>query len=189
MDAIEAINNRVMLPRVDTERRVSRDEIEELIELAVRAPNHHRTDPWRFYVVTGDALEKIAQAMADEAVEGGAEAVRAIDDARAKVARAPVIVVFTCVPDSENPKVVEAEETVSVAMAMENFLIGAFAKGLGAMLRTGPAAYHPSMRQHLDLQMNETVVGLVYLGYPVADRPRTERRPAAELTRWLGWDQ
>ena len=61
-----------------------------------------------------------------------------------------MIVVFTCVP-SDDPKVVEHEEIVSVAMAMQNFLLGAYAKGLGAMLRTGPAAYHTSIATHLEL--------------------------------------
>ena len=56
------------------------------------------------------------------------------------------------------------------------------------MLRTGPAAYHPSIRDHLGLAPNETVVGFVYLGYPSAEREATERAPASERTRWLGDD-
>jgi len=93
-------------------------------------------------------------------------------------------VVFTVVP-SRDPKVVEQEEIASVAMAIENFLIGAHAMRLGAMLRTGQAAYHPSIRNHLGLAPEEDVVGIVYLGSPAADRPLTERAPAVEKTTWL----
>lgn len=173
-----------MIPRVGPDAP-SREQILELLELAVRAPNHHRTEPWRFYVVARDERERIARAMAEDAVAAGADEARAISDASAKVERAPVIVVFTSVP-SDNPKVVDQEDLASVAMAMENFLLGAHAQGLGAMLRTGPAAYHPSMSEQLGLRDGERVVGMIYLGIPAADRPLTDRTPADELTTWLG---
>jgi nitroreductase len=175
-----------MLPRVGPDAP-SREEIAELLELAVRAPNHHRTEPWRFIVLAGAARERLARAITDEAIDAGAEAERARADAAAKVDRAPVIVVFTSVP-SDDPKVVEQEELASVAMAMENFLLAAYASGFGAMLRTGPAAYHPSISEHLELAANETVVGFVYLGYPAAEREPTERTPATQRTRWLGFE-
>lgn len=186
MDAIEAIRTRRMLPRVTT-KRPAREEIEELLELAVRAPNHHRTEPWRFLVIAGDERGRLAQAIADEEVESrGTDPERALEAARKKVDRAPVIVVFTCVP-SDDPEVVEQEELAAVAMAIENVLLGAHAKGLGAMLRTGAAAYHPSIKRHLELDPDEKVVGTIYLGYPEADRQVTERSRAFEKTRWLGW--
>ena len=173
-----------MIPRVG-EEAPSRQEIEELLELAVRAPNHHGTEPWRFYVLTGAGRERLAGAIADEAIEAGTDEDRAREDANKKVARAPVIVVFTCLP-ADDPKVVEQEEIASVAMAIENFLLGAYAMGLGAMLRTGAAAYHPSIKQHLGLDANERVVGCVYLGYPAGEREPTPRAPAAQHTHWLG---
>lgn len=183
MDALEAIRTRRMIPRVGAEAP-SRDDIADLLELAVRAPNHHRTEPWRFHVLSGDARRRLADAIAADAVQGGADPARAAEDARKKVERAPVIVVFTALP-SDDPKVVEQEEIVSVAMAMQNFLVGAHAKGLGAMLRTGTTAYHTAVNDHLGLDPRERVVGLVYLGIPEADRDLTARGSAAERTRWL----
>ena len=184
MEALEAIRTRRMIPRVGPDAP-SREEISELLELAVRAPNHHRTEPWRFYVLAGEERDRLARAIAEEAVEGGTDEARASADAKAKVERAPVIVVFTCLP-SDDPKVYEQEEMASVAMAIENFLLGAHAHGLGAMLRTGSTAFHPAISKHLELVSNEKVVGFVYLGYPVTDRPLTERAPAALRTRWFG---
>lgn len=175
-----------MIPRV-SEEMPSRADIEELLELAVRAPNHHRTEPWRFYVLAGDERMRLGRAIEREAIEAGADAERAGSDARAKVERAPVIVVFTCVV-SDDPKVIEAEELASVAMAMENFLLGAYAKGLGAMLRTGTTAYHPAITDTLELGPSEKVVGFVYLGMPAGDRDMTPREPASQRTRWLGFD-
>lgn len=187
MDAIDAIRTRRMQPRV-TDEAPSREDVAELLELATRAPNHFRTEPWRFLVLKGEGKDPLARAIADEAVAGrGKTPEEAAEAARTAVARAPVIVVFTCVP-SDDPKVIEQEEIASVAMAIENFLLAAHAKGLGAMLRTGGAAYDAAARRHLDLAPNEKVVGFVYLGPPAADRALTERAPAGTKTRWVGWD-
>ena len=183
MDVIDAIRTRVMRPKV-SDRPPSRGEIEELLEVAVRAPSHHLTQPWRFYVLSGDAKQRLANAIAAANVASGMDPDEARADGAKKVSRAPVIVVFTCVPSTE-PGTIEQEEFASVAMAIENFLLAAHAKGLGAMLRTGPAAYHPSVREELGLSPDESVVGFVYLGYPEGTRSLTERRPASELTTWL----
>jgi nitroreductase len=173
-----------MIPRVRPDAPTS-GEIAELLDLAVRAPNHHRTEPWRFHVLAGDERDRLARVIEADAIDSGAEPERARQDAQAKVERAPVIVVFTVVP-SGDPAVVEQEEIASVAMAMQNFLLGAYARGLGAMLRTGGAAYHSSVAEHLGLEPDERVIGFVYLGYPAGDRDTTERVPSSEKTCWSG---
>jgi nitroreductase len=186
VDALEAIHSRRMLPKVSDERP-PRERIAELLEAAVRAPNHHLTEPWRFYVLAGAERDKLARAITAEALERGVARDEAEADAAKKVARAPVIVVFTCVP-SGDPDVVEQEEIAAVAMAIQNFLLAAHASGLGAMLRTGPAAYHPSISEQLELAKGERVVGFVYVGFPAGDRAVTPRGSAAQRAQWLGWD-
>lgn len=187
MDTIEAIRTRRMIPKVSDEAP-SREEIGELLDLAVRAPDHHLTQPWRFRVLAGEARERLAEAMAAETAETrGGSMDDALLEARRKVSRAPVIIVCTCVPD-ERPEVVEQEEVAAVAMAIQNLLLAAHAKGLGAFLRTGTVAYHPEAKRRLGLGPNERVVGFVYLGYPAGDRTLTERDPAATKTEWIGWE-
>lgn len=187
MDVFEAIRSRRMLPKVGAEPP-TRERIGELLDLAVRAPNHHLTQPWRFYVLRGAERDRLARAIADEAVARGVSPDEAEADGARKVARAPVIVVFTSA-SGEGDDVVEQEEIASVAMAIQNFLLGAHASGLGAMLRTGPVAYHDSIRGRLGLDPNERVVGMVYIGHPTGDRSLTPRTSAVEYTRWLGWDE
>ncbi|MGH2759918.1 MAG: nitroreductase family protein [Actinomycetota bacterium] len=187
MDVLEAIRSRRMLPKVGEEPPTA-ERIAELLDLAVRAPNHHLTEPWRFYVLRGAERDRLARAMADEAVARGVRRADAETDAARKVGRAPVIVVFTSVP-GEGDDVVEQEEIASVAMAIQNFLLAAHASGLGAMLRTGPVAYHGSIGAQLGLAPGERVVGFVYVGHPTGERALTPRKSAAEQTTWLGWDE
>jgi nitroreductase len=187
LDALEAIRERRMLPRL-REDRPSKAEVSELLEFACRAPTHHLTEPWRFHVLAGDGLERMARAIAADAAEAaGGTLDDHMEAGRAKASRAPVIIVVTCVR-GDGPKVVASEEDASVAMAVQNILVAAYAMGLGAMLRTGTVAYNPGTNVHLGLEPDERIMGFVYLGYPAADRPLTRRAPAADRAKWVGWD-
>lgn len=53
--------------RIDAERPVDHDLLNELIELATWAPNHHHTWPWRFAVLEGDARGELAATAAGRA--------------------------------------------------------------------------------------------------------------------------
>src|SRR6202022_2220563 len=96
--------SRVMRPRVG-DRAPTRPEIEELLSLAVRAPSHHLTQPLRFYVLSGASRDRLANAIAAAGMDAGTDEESARADGAKKVARAPVIVVFTCVP-GDGPDVV-----------------------------------------------------------------------------------
>jgi len=183
MDTYEAITTRRSV-RKTTDQAPDRKAIERLLEAAVAAPNHHLTEPWRVVVLTGDARKEFGEAWA----AGDAREGRDPDGARAKALRAPVIITVIEKPKSHLPKVVEIEEHHAVGAAMQNILLAAHEAGLGAMLRTGPAARLDEVRHYFGLQPDELVAGFIYVGYPAPDddgkRPR--RRPAAELTEWRG---
>lgn len=191
MDAVEAVMNRHMIPKVQ-EKRPDRSEIQALLDAAVRAPNHFLTEPWRFIVLTGSALDDLGEAMAErvrrEAGEGEDVERRAEVEA-AKPHRAPVIVVVVYTP-SDNPKSLDLEDRYAVAAGVENMLIVAHAKGLGAYWRTGPAATDESIKESLGLADGEEIMSLLYVGHPEEgyERPRTRRTDAQEKAEWRGWD-
>ncbi len=186
MDAVEAIMTRRSVPKV-AERRPSRVELERMLDAGVRAPTHHLTQPWRFVVMTGDALQHLGDAMADGAARLGKDP----ESIRDKPLRAPVVVCVICHPKTHLPKVVEVEEYVATGAVIQNILLSAHAFGLGAMIRSGPAVDWPEVRSHVGAAEGDVVVGFVYVGYPrddAADRPMTRRTPASEVTEWRGWD-
>ena len=188
MEAEEAILTRRMIPNV-SDRRPGRGDIEALLGAAVRAPNHFLTQPWRFVVIAGDALDGLGAAMAErvkEEHEGDDELERRVEMERQRPRRAPVIITVVYVP-SDDPRAIEVEDRYAVGAAMQNILLMAHARGMGAYLRTGPAAEYEGVKQHLGLKDGEEIAGFVYVGYPEADRPLTERTDAGELTEWRGW--
>ncbi len=59
MDAMTAIRTR-RTHKFFTGDPVTREQLELLLELAVWAPNHHKTQPWRFFVVTHERIPAFA---------------------------------------------------------------------------------------------------------------------------------
>jgi nitroreductase len=191
MDVLEAIRTRrsigVVRPDVP-----SREVIEAILDAATWAPNHRTTEPWRFFVLTGEARVALGDVVARATMagkEGTAEELHAeYERARAKPLRAPVIVAVAVEPAS-GPKIVEIEELLAGAAAVQNMLLAAHALGLAAIWRTGDGCYEESVKSFFDLSGAAHLLGFVYLGYPAAVSTRARHTPAGELTRWLGWEE
>ncbi|MFC5531368.1 nitroreductase family protein [Cohnella yongneupensis] len=186
------------LQRVIKERRsigrvkadsVPKELIEQMIEAAVWAPNHHGTEPWRFIVMTGEGRCVLGQAYVDfaagalQALEGD-ELQERIAKEIAKAYRSPVVIAAICSP-SANPKAVRAEELAATHAAVQNLLLTAHDVGLAAIWRTGDPAYHPTMKAALEVAEHEEVVGLIFVGYPELALHAGKRVPGAEKTRWI----
>lgn len=192
MEAIEAIMGRHMEPKVTSEL-LKREDVESLIKAAVRAPNHHLTQPWRFLVLATDELEKLGEVMAERVrkeYEGDATLEKRVEAEKAKPLRAPVILVVIYVP-ATNPKAIEIEDRYTIGAAMQNILLAAHAEGFGAYLRTGPAAEDPAVGDFLGLDEGEEVAGFIYLGKPDPDSDRgpTRRDDALERAKWRGFPE
>jgi nitroreductase len=187
METYEAIMTRRSVPRCADDRVPERETILKLLEAAVRAPNHHLTQPWRFVVLSGDALKDLGDAMAAGNIRLGKDP----EAIRSKPQRAPIIIAIVGRPKTHLARVSEIEEHHAAGAAMQNILLAAHDLGLGAMIRTGPAAEMPEVRDHLGIDEGEVIAGFIYVGYPAEgteDRPLTRRTPATELTEWRGWE-
>ena len=72
------------------------------------------------------------------------------------------------------PAIPVLEEIAAAACAVQNILLGATAQGLASYWGSGGMAYHPAMKQLLNLQEEDLVLGILYLGY--TDKQLTGRR-------------
>lgn len=191
MSVIEAIRRRRAVGRV-TDRRPTREQIEIILEAGTHAPQHHDAEPWRFFVVTGDARleigELVAEALRPHLVDMPVDKAATIyEHARVKMLRAPVVIVAASVKPA-NSKIVDIENVAAVAAAVQNMWLAAQELGLSAIWRTGNPAYNPEIKAYLGLDPEEHIVAFLYLGYAAAPvGPRTPV-PFHAKTSWLGWD-
>jgi nitroreductase len=192
MSVFDAIRTRRSIGKVKPDRP-PREKIERMLEAATFAPNHHKTEPWRFFVISGQAREELGQLMEQSLRHRMAEttsekAQAALAKEHHKPLRAPVVIAVASVRP-ENPKIVDIENVAAVAAAIQNMLLVAEEEGLVCIWRSGDPARDPRIKAHFGLGPDEHIVGFVYVGYPAIPRP--ERMPAPYQTRtsWLGWEE
>jgi nitroreductase len=148
---------------------VPREVLDELLELARWAPNHHLTNPWRFRILGPQALDRLKQAAGPENAK--------------KLDRAPTLIVCSCVT-SDDP--VEAEEDLLAAgVAAYIVLLSAHSRGLAGYWRTPEVLRAPAGREAVGMNDGERFVSLIHLGQPIQEQRPPEREPAANVVTYL----
>ncbi len=163
-----------------TEPGPSAAQLEALIRLAARVPDHGKLGPWRFVIIEGEARERAGAKLADVIVnDAGVDASR-LAFARGNFMRAPVcvMVISTAAP---HPKIPEWEQTLSSAAACYGLLIAAHAMGFAGAWLTEWPTYDARARAALGCTEHEKIAGFVFLGSP--GKPAIERFRADVTTR------
>jgi nitroreductase len=187
---LEQMQARRSAARVDTAEPPGAA-IEALLEAATWAPNHYRTAPWRFVVLSGAARERLGEVLARSQARrlevselSEADRLASLEKERAKPLRAPFVIAVACVPTRAG-KVEEIEEICAVAAGVQNMLLAAQAQGLGAMWRTGAPARDPDVKRFLGLPDDAHIIAFVYVGYPLLFSQHVRERDAAGHTTWM----
>lgn len=191
VDLFEAIKTRRSIGKVKPEP-VEKERVEKILESATWAPNHYKTEPWRFFVLTGEGRRPLGRVLAEISKEEmddptTEENQKKLQKAMEKPFRAPVVIGVAVTP-SEAPKVIRIEEIGAVAAGIQNMLLTAHGLGLGAIWRTGKATYHPKMKELLGLKEKDEVLGFVYVGACDPWPPTKTRTPFQEKTTWIDSD-
>jgi len=168
MDVEDAIRDR-RTHKAYAPEPVERELLDELLELARWAPNHHLTNPWRFRVVGPEALARLKEAAGPEAAS--------------KLDRAPTLVVASVVQDGV--PVQDEEDLLATACATYIVLLGAHAHGLVGYWRTPGVLRSAEGRAAVGLPDNERFVALIYLGHPRQEQSAPERAPAGDYVTYL----
>ena len=185
MEFQEVISGRRSV-REFTDRAVTREEIERLLDAAVQAPNHRMTQPWRFYVLGPEARRAYGAAL-------GARKAKRVEDADAAEAvlrkvterhgALPAMLAVAVVVD-DNPEIRE-EDYAAAFMAIENLSLAAHAAGLGTHIKTGAVMDDPRSRAAVGVPEGERIVATIELGEPAEVPDPKPRRAAADLTTWV----
>ncbi len=192
MTIFETIKQRRSIGKM-TEQRPSHEQIERLLEAATHAPNHHGVEPWKFFVLAGKARnelgEILAATLAAQLEDTSSEKAQALlAKTRHKHLRAPVVIIVA----AEAPRqkhIVEIENVMAAAAAVENMLLTAEELGLAGIWRTGEAIHDPQVKRWLGLTPEDQIVAFVHVGYPATTRTERHPQPVEAKTSWLGWNE
>lgn len=166
----------------------SAEDVDAILRLGMRVPDHRKLEPWRVLIIEGEARTKLGEVFA---------AARRLRDPEASDAalaeemqlplRAPVILCVISSPIHDPKKTPVWEQQLSAGALCQNILIASQAMGWAGVWITEDAAFDGHVHAALGMHGHEQVAGFIYLG-TAKEKPAERQRPvvSAKATRWTG---
>jgi nitroreductase len=175
-DALELLKTRRSVkPREMTGPGPSPAELETILTVGARVPDHGKLTPWRFIVFEGDARVRAGEIIAKVFARKNPQAAPSeIDVEKRRLTDAPLVigvVSFT----RPHPKVPPWEQGLSAGASAMNIVTAATALGYGACWLTGWFAFDRDVLDGFGLKADERFAGFIHIGTPskaAEDRPR-----------------
>ena len=150
-------------------------DLDTLLTIASRVPDHGKLTPWRFIVFEGESRLKAGEAIAAAFLAKYPDSKpEHVDFERQRLARAPLVIAVVS-RAAPHVKIPEWEQVLSSGAAAMSLVIAAHALGFGATWITEWYAYDRSVLDALGLAPHEKIAGFVHIGRPIQapeDRPR-----------------
>ncbi len=198
MNLNELIRTRRSIRRY-SDRPVSIELIDQLLEAASWAPSAHNRQPWRFVVISKPEVKQHLAAVMGERLrtdrrkDGDAYKVIDRDVARSneRIVSAPIVIV-ACLSMIDMDRYPDDRRTIAertmaiqgVAMSMQNLLLAAHDLGLGACWMCAPLFCPDIARSVLDLPIDWEAQALITLGYPIDQGQSKDRIDFKQKTIW-----
>ena len=173
-------------PRDLVEPGPSADQLREILEIAIRTPDHGKLHPWRFVHIPRSRREAFASLLQEAYWADNPEPGRLEIEANERLAhQAPELIVALSSP-TPGIKIPLWEQELSCGAACMNLVLAAHASGFAAGWVTGWAAYSPRILTAFGAPP-ERIAGFIFLGTPGAE---LEERPRPEygevVSEWTG---
>jgi nitroreductase len=156
-------------------------EIDTLLTIAARVPDHGKLAPWRFIVFEDEsrltAGEKIAAVFRAQHTDATPDQ---IEFERKRLARAPLVIAVVS-RAGPHVKIPEWEQQLSAGAAAMNLVNAAYAMGYAASWITEWYAYDRAVLDALGLASNERIAGFVHIGRPAKPPEERDRPKLADI--------
>lgn len=162
-----------------------RAQIQTILKIAARVPDHGKMFPWYFIVFEGDARTRIGAALqAAWLAEDASASAAKLELEAEKFLRAPVVIaVVSKMRAGKNPF---WEQILSAGAACMNLCLAANALGFATNWLTEWYAYSPTFKQMLGLAAGENIAGFVYIGSATETPEERDRPDMDQIVTW--WD-
>lgn len=192
-EILEAIKSRRSI-RKYKKIEVPQDKIKTVLEAANWAPSNGNSQPWEFFVVKGDYVQKISKVFYDWAKDYipnapyiPAEKKPAMLEYAKDFGGAPVYIVVTYEVYDDAIKTEEA--LMAASAAIQNLCLAATENELGTVWIAGHVAHAQETRDILNLPDNRKIASIIPIGYPDMDPSAPPRKDPdlIEKVTWLGY--
>ena len=160
------------------------EEMQRILTIAARVPDHGRLFPWRFLIIADDQREALAALFEDALANEDPDAPELKHEKARECAHyAGQLVVLISAP-IEDHKIPVWEQQLSCGAAGMNLLLAAHALGYAAGWVTGWYAYSERVRSAL-CEAGERIGGFIFIGHPGRELEEREQAPLSSV--WRHW--
>ena len=179
-DALELLKTRRSVKPVELAGPApTASEIETLLRIASRVPDHGKLAPWRFILFEGDNRTVAGEAIASAYRAGHPDATpEQLNFERNRLSRAPLVIAVVS-RAGPHAKIPEWEQELSAGASAMSLVFAAHAMGYAASWITVWYAFDRRVLEAFGLSANERVAGFVHIGRP-AKAPEDRDRPNLE---------
>ncbi len=160
-------------------------QLQDILRIAARVPDHGKLSPWRFVVFEGAARGQVGQLFAKRFAKLHPDySAENVNFQKGLFDRAPVVVAVVSTA-AEHAKIPVWEQLMSSAAVCFNLLLAAQAHGFDAQWQSDWVVYDDGAKSAMGVKPDEKIAGLVYIGtttLPLEDRPRPDVK--ALTTHW-----
>jgi len=183
-------NRRSLFPlQFDETKKIEPSVILSILENANHAPSHKRTEPWRFIVFTDQSLEQLF----DEQIRIYQHTTPVAEFSEVKVKKMKMkarkvshaIAIIACFDDQQ--RLPKFEEEWAVACAVQNIYLSCESHGVGGYWGTGSLVLGDDFKHYLNLNENESCMGLFQLGVPLEDLNLLDKNPLTDISHKIEW--
>ena len=170
-----------------TEEKISEDSIKYLLNAAIWAPNHRKTEPWRFIVIPKNSKMRIK--LANHIYDWNYKNASSKDEnakkeiakkEKIKILNAPALIYVYYIEDSD-PEV-DKENYSAVSCAIQNLMLAAHEIGIGVGWSTGMVC-KAKVETLIGAEPDWEIAGALFLGKP-KNQTEGKRKPINECTIW-----
>ncbi|MGP1614627.1 MAG: nitroreductase family protein [Pollutimonas bauzanensis] len=164
-------------------------QLAQILQAAMSAPDHGRLQPWRFALIRGQGIARLADlAISGIKAAGLPLAPEKEANTRRWLDRVPLLIAIACKLDHANTKIPEQERMLAVGAAVMNMLNAAHMLGYGAFWSTGLGSYVDEVTEALGFDaLDYRFMGYLAIGTPI-QAPGPAQRPDFHqfVTEWTG---
>jgi nitroreductase len=165
------------------------EHLAQILQAAMSAPDHGRLRPWRFALIRGEAIGRLADLALNTIKAAGLPLTPQKEaSTRQWLAEVPLLIAIACRPHYTNTKVPEHEQLLATGAAVANMLNAAHMLGYGAYWSTGLGTYIDEVNEALGFDsLDYRFMGYLAIGTP-EDSGRAVQRPDYRefVTEWTG---
>lgn len=164
-------------------------ELAQILQTAMSAPDHGQLRPWRFKLIQGEAVAQLGE-LAIAAIKRVGKPLTEQKEASTRLwlKKAPLLVAVACRMDTQNTKIPEEERLLATGAAVTNILNAAHMLGYAAYWSTGLGTYLDEVSDALGFDALEyRFMGFLAIGTPIAQTEPPQRPDYRDfVTEWTG---